>query len=53
MAVFHPELLPGGMLWCDEQEEQQRLAELAQGKKPTGLFLGALAGRLWPRSKQQ
>uniref|UniRef100_A0A8B9M0C8 Mitochondrial import inner membrane translocase subunit TIM50 n=1 Tax=Accipiter nisus TaxID=211598 RepID=A0A8B9M0C8_9AVES len=36
-----------------EEEEQQRLAELAQGKKPTGLFLGALAGRLWPRSKQQ
>uniref|UniRef100_A0A8C0F0M3 FCP1 homology domain-containing protein n=1 Tax=Bubo bubo TaxID=30461 RepID=A0A8C0F0M3_BUBBB len=23
-----------------EEEEQQRLAELAQGKKPTGLFLG-------------
>ncbi|XP_075346173.1 mitochondrial import inner membrane translocase subunit TIM50 [Mycteria americana] len=36
-----------------EEEEQQRLAELAQGKKPTGLFLGSLAGRLWPRSKQQ
>uniref|UniRef100_A0A8C9L845 FCP1 homology domain-containing protein n=1 Tax=Pavo cristatus TaxID=9049 RepID=A0A8C9L845_PAVCR len=36
-----------------EEEEQQRLAEMAQGKKPTGLFLGALAGRLWARSKQQ
>ncbi|KAM6389889.1 mitochondrial import inner membrane translocase subunit TIM50, partial [Rhynochetos jubatus] len=37
-----------------EEEEQQRLAELAQGKKPpTGLFLGSLAGRVWPRSKQQ
>uniref|UniRef100_A0A8U8C2L7 Mitochondrial import inner membrane translocase subunit TIM50 n=1 Tax=Geospiza parvula TaxID=87175 RepID=A0A8U8C2L7_GEOPR len=35
------------------QEEQQRLAELAQGKKPPGAFLGSLAGRLWPRSKQQ
>uniref|UniRef100_A0A8U8C388 Mitochondrial import inner membrane translocase subunit TIM50 n=1 Tax=Geospiza parvula TaxID=87175 RepID=A0A8U8C388_GEOPR len=34
-------------------EEQQRLAELAQGKKPPGAFLGSLAGRLWPRSKQQ
>ncbi|XP_040550153.1 mitochondrial import inner membrane translocase subunit TIM50 [Gallus gallus] len=36
-----------------EEEEQQRLAEMAQGKKPAGLFLGALAGRLWTRSKQQ
>ncbi|XP_062368459.1 mitochondrial import inner membrane translocase subunit TIM50 isoform X1 [Cinclus cinclus] len=36
-----------------EEEEQQRLAELAQGKKPTGAFLGSLTGRLWPRSKQQ
>ncbi|XP_021234728.1 mitochondrial import inner membrane translocase subunit TIM50 isoform X1 [Numida meleagris] len=36
-----------------EEEEQQRLAEMAQGKKPTGLFLGSLAGRLWARSKQQ
>lgn len=45
MVVFCPE--------SGAQEEQQRLAELAQGKKPTGLFLGALAGRLWPRSKQQ
>lgn len=44
-AVFRPA--------SEVQEEQQRLAELAQGKKPTGLFLGALAGRLWPRSKQQ
>ena len=29
------------------------MAEMAQGKKPAGLFLGALAGRLWTRSKQQ
>ncbi|NXH58115.1 TIM50 translocase, partial [Rhabdornis inornatus] len=36
-----------------EEEEQQRLAELAQGKKPAGPFLGSLTGRLWPRSKQQ
>ncbi|XP_071886035.1 mitochondrial import inner membrane translocase subunit TIM50 isoform X3 [Anas platyrhynchos] len=36
-----------------EEEEQQRLAELAQGKKPPGLFLGTLARRLWPHSKQQ
>ncbi|XP_075302300.1 mitochondrial import inner membrane translocase subunit TIM50 isoform X2 [Opisthocomus hoazin] len=36
-----------------EEEEQQRLAELAQGRKPAGLFLGSLAGRLRPRSKQQ
>ncbi|XP_068854410.1 mitochondrial import inner membrane translocase subunit TIM50 isoform X1 [Aphelocoma coerulescens] len=36
-----------------EEEEQQRLAELAQGKKPTGAFLGSLTGRFWPRSKQQ
>ncbi|XP_053908844.1 mitochondrial import inner membrane translocase subunit TIM50 [Cuculus canorus] len=36
-----------------EEEEQQRLAELAQGKKPTGMFLGGLTGRFWPRSKQQ
>ncbi|XP_015706250.1 mitochondrial import inner membrane translocase subunit TIM50 [Coturnix japonica] len=36
-----------------EEEEQQRMAEMAQGKKPPGLFLGALAGRLWARSKQQ
>ncbi|XP_057243305.1 mitochondrial import inner membrane translocase subunit TIM50 [Malurus melanocephalus] len=36
-----------------EEEEQQRLAELAQGKKPPGAFLGSLTGRLWPRSKQQ
>ncbi|KAM6307770.1 mitochondrial import inner membrane translocase subunit TIM50 [Podargus strigoides] len=37
-----------------EEEEQQRLVELAQGKKPPGgLFLGALAGRLWPRSREQ
>ncbi|XP_065511256.1 mitochondrial import inner membrane translocase subunit TIM50 [Caloenas nicobarica] len=32
-----------------EEEEQQRLAE----QKPAGLFLGGLAGRFWPRSKQQ
>ncbi|NWR40021.1 TIM50 translocase, partial [Tachuris rubrigastra] len=36
-----------------EEEEQQRRAELAQGKKPPGVFLGSLTGRIWPRSKQQ
>lgn len=36
-----------------QKEEQQRLAELAQGKKPMGAFLGSLTGRFWPRSKQQ
>ncbi|XP_066064703.1 mitochondrial import inner membrane translocase subunit TIM50 isoform X1 [Chamaea fasciata] len=36
-----------------EEEEQQRLAELAQGRKAPGAFLGSLTGRLWPRSKQQ
>ncbi|XP_025917533.1 mitochondrial import inner membrane translocase subunit TIM50 [Apteryx mantelli] len=36
-----------------EQEEQQRLADLSQGKQGPQLFLGSLAGRLWPRSKQQ
>lgn len=36
-----------------EEEEQQRRAELAQGKKPTGLSLGSWAGRLWGRSRQQ
>ncbi|XP_058684317.1 mitochondrial import inner membrane translocase subunit TIM50-like isoform X1 [Poecile atricapillus] len=36
-----------------QEEEQQRRAELAQGHKPAGAFLGSLTGRLWPRSKQQ
>nr|XP_032601975.2 mitochondrial import inner membrane translocase subunit TIM50 [Taeniopygia guttata] len=36
-----------------EEEQQQRQAELAQGKPPAGTFLGHLTGRLWPRSKQQ
>ncbi|XP_064262249.1 LOW QUALITY PROTEIN: mitochondrial import inner membrane translocase subunit TIM50-like [Passer domesticus] len=38
-----------------QEEEQQRRAELAQGRKPPGAgpFLGSLTGRLWPRSKQQ
>uniref|UniRef100_A0A8C3T2B0 Mitochondrial import inner membrane translocase subunit TIM50 n=1 Tax=Chelydra serpentina TaxID=8475 RepID=A0A8C3T2B0_CHESE len=35
-----------------EQEEQQRLADLSKNKKQQ-LFLGSLASRLWPRSKQQ
>uniref|UniRef100_A0A670JFA7 Transcription elongation factor SPT5 n=1 Tax=Podarcis muralis TaxID=64176 RepID=A0A670JFA7_PODMU len=35
-----------------EQEEQQRLSDLSQHKKQQ-LFLGSLASRLWPRSKQQ
>uniref|UniRef100_A0A8C6YAN4 Mitochondrial import inner membrane translocase subunit TIM50 n=1 Tax=Naja naja TaxID=35670 RepID=A0A8C6YAN4_NAJNA len=35
-----------------EQEEQQRLSDLTQHKKQQ-LFLGSLASRLWPRSKQQ
>lgn len=34
------------------QEEQQRLSDLSQHKKQQ-LFLGSLASRLWPRSKQQ
>ncbi|XP_033014501.1 mitochondrial import inner membrane translocase subunit TIM50 isoform X2 [Lacerta agilis] len=36
-----------------EQEEQQRLSDLSQHKKQQQLFLGSLASRLWPRSKQQ
>ncbi|NWY08306.1 TIM50 translocase, partial [Nothoprocta ornata] len=36
-----------------EQEEQQRQAALAQGGQRPQLSLGTLAGRLWPRSKQQ
>ncbi|NXW72218.1 TIM50 translocase, partial [Hirundo rustica] len=36
-----------------QEEEQQRLAELAQGRAAPGPFLGSLTGRLWPRSKQQ
>uniref|UniRef100_K7G5L0 Mitochondrial import inner membrane translocase subunit TIM50 n=1 Tax=Pelodiscus sinensis TaxID=13735 RepID=K7G5L0_PELSI len=36
-----------------EQEEQQRLADLSKNKKQQQLFLGSLASRLWPRSKQQ
>ncbi|KAH0631603.1 hypothetical protein JD844_006008 [Phrynosoma platyrhinos] len=35
-----------------EQEEQQRLSDLTQHKKQQQ-FLGSLASRLWPRSKQQ
>ncbi|XP_072835660.2 mitochondrial import inner membrane translocase subunit TIM50 [Pogona vitticeps] len=35
-----------------EQEQQQRLSDLSQHKKQQ-LFLGSLASRLWPRSKQQ
>ncbi|XP_030400261.1 mitochondrial import inner membrane translocase subunit TIM50 [Gopherus evgoodei] len=35
-----------------EQEEQQRLTDLSKNKKQQ-LFLGSLASRLWPRSKQQ
>ncbi|XP_034648176.1 mitochondrial import inner membrane translocase subunit TIM50 [Trachemys scripta elegans] len=35
-----------------EQEEQQWLADLSKNKKQQ-LFLGSLASRLWPRSKQQ
>ncbi|XP_067412863.1 mitochondrial import inner membrane translocase subunit TIM50 [Emydura macquarii macquarii] len=35
-----------------EQEEQQRLTDLSKSKKQQ-LFLGSLASRLWPRSKQQ
>ncbi|KAM5133286.1 mitochondrial import inner membrane translocase subunit TIM50 isoform 2-T2 [Callospermophilus lateralis] len=34
-----------------EQEEQQRLAELAKSNKQK-LFFGSLTSRLWPRSKQ-
>ncbi|MBN3319079.1 TIM50 translocase, partial [Atractosteus spatula] len=34
------------------QEEQQRLSESSQHKSQ-GLSLGSIAGRLWPRSKQQ
>ncbi|XP_036202114.1 mitochondrial import inner membrane translocase subunit TIM50 isoform X2 [Myotis myotis] len=34
-----------------EQEEQQRLAELARSSKQT-LFFSSLTSRLWPRSKQ-
>ncbi|NXS79863.1 TIM50 translocase, partial [Erpornis zantholeuca] len=54
----HPEGTPGSPLsrfwrFSPQKEEQQRRAELAQGKQPTGAFLGSLAGRLWPRSKQQ
>ncbi|XP_077645240.1 mitochondrial import inner membrane translocase subunit TIM50 [Lonchura striata] len=36
-----------------EEEQQQRQAELAQGRPPAGAFLGHLTGRLWARSKQQ
>ncbi|KAJ7303908.1 hypothetical protein JRQ81_011420 [Phrynocephalus forsythii] len=35
-----------------EQEQQQRLSDLSQHKQQQ-LFLGSLASRLWPRSKQQ
>uniref|UniRef100_A0A8C8RKT7 Mitochondrial import inner membrane translocase subunit TIM50 n=1 Tax=Pelusios castaneus TaxID=367368 RepID=A0A8C8RKT7_9SAUR len=35
-----------------EQEQQLRLADLSKGKKQQ-LFLGSLASRFWPRSKQQ
>uniref|UniRef100_A0A663MEZ0 Mitochondrial import inner membrane translocase subunit TIM50 n=1 Tax=Athene cunicularia TaxID=194338 RepID=A0A663MEZ0_ATHCN len=35
------------------EEEQQCLAELAQAKKPKGLFLGRLTGCFWLCSKQQ
>ncbi|XP_060113602.1 mitochondrial import inner membrane translocase subunit TIM50 [Heteronotia binoei] len=35
-----------------EQEEQRRLSDLSQHKKQQ-MFLGSLASRLWPRSKQQ
>ncbi|XP_069799810.1 mitochondrial import inner membrane translocase subunit TIM50 [Dendropsophus ebraccatus] len=36
-----------------EQEEQQRLAELSQLSKRQSMSLGSIAGRFWPRSKQQ
>ncbi|KAM9325290.1 mitochondrial import inner membrane translocase subunit TIM50 [Gastrophryne carolinensis] len=36
-----------------EQEEQQRLAEMAQLNKRQTLSLGSITGRFWPRSKQQ
>ncbi|KAL8219935.1 UNVERIFIED_CONTAM: Mitochondrial import inner membrane translocase subunit TIM50, partial [Gekko kuhli] len=35
-----------------EEEEQRRLSDLSQHKKQQ-MFLGSLASRLWPRSKQQ
>ncbi|XP_053328852.1 mitochondrial import inner membrane translocase subunit TIM50 [Spea bombifrons] len=35
-----------------EQEEQQRLSELAQLSKRQNLSLGSITSRLWPRSKQ-